>query len=103
MGYGISCLATSYMVAEFKRYQLSHLRLLAGWTQISSSLLLLAGLRVDKLFLCGSILIAAMMLFGLFVRKGIGDSAVKMFPAFFYLLLNVFFIIAYLRWDIAPN
>lgn len=97
LAYGMSCLVTPYMEKEFLRYRKPHLRVFAGVMQILAGLMLIVGLTRPLLFQMAALLIIIMMVYGILVRRSIGDSIVRMFPALFYFLLNGILLIIYLE------
>ena len=94
LGYGILCLTTPYMVAEFERYGMPDARVITGVLQILASAGLLLGLIVPKLGVLAAVSLALQMLVALFVRIRIEDTLIQSLPATFYLALNA--AIAYL-------
>jgi len=100
LGYGTSCLATTYMVKEFERYLIPELRVAAGLLQIISAVILLCGFLEPWFVVFGALQLMGMMATGVFVRSRIGDSLFKMFPAVFYLILNAIILIGHLFYGV---
>jgi hypothetical protein len=92
--FGVSCLISPYMTAEFKRYKLSKYRVLTGILQLLGSVALLLGLKWTVLAILGGSGLALLMLLGFITRIRIRDSFLKSFPSFFYMVLN--FVLVYL-------
>jgi len=88
--FGYACLTAPLMVMEFERYGLSQYRVLNGYLQLVGALALLLGFFYSPLWLLGSAGLGLLMFLGLLVRIRLKDGFVKSFPAFFYMLLNVF-------------
>lgn len=97
LGFGVSCLATQYMVEEFKRYGLSRYRKLNGFLQISGALALLAGFYDKPLAITASAGLGFLMLLGFLVRIKIRDGIMKSLPALFYMVLNLIIFTALLK------
>ncbi|MEM7483954.1 MAG: DoxX family protein [Bacteroidota bacterium] len=91
--FGLSCLFSKFMVSEFQRYGLQKFRILNGYLQILGGIGLLIGLSYLPLALTSSFGLTVLMLCGFLVRLKIKDGFVKSFPAFFYMLLNLFIVI----------
>ena len=77
------------MVLEFERYGLSKFRVLNGYLQILGALALLAGFFFLPFALAGSLGLSILMTMGLIVRIRLRDGFLKLFPAFFYMVLNM--------------
>jgi hypothetical protein len=93
--YGASCLFSSKIIEEFKRYKLSQFRQLVGILQLAGSFGLTAGFYIPIFTLISSLGLAILMLLGVIVRIKIRDPIYAMLPAIFYLVLN--FLIFYFR------
>lgn len=91
--FGVSCLISPFMVAEFKRYQLSKYRVLTGILQLLGSVALFLGLKYTVLGIFGAAGLGLLMLLGFITRIRIKDSFLQSFPSFFYMVLN--FVIVY--------
>ena len=88
VGYGASCLWTTYMVREFTRYGLAQFRVLTGILQLLGATGLVLGLWWPLIGLLASTGLALQMLCGFAVRLKIRDGALRSAPALFYALLN---------------
>jgi hypothetical protein len=88
--YGITCLATTHMVAEFERYRLARLRRTVGVLECLGALGLVAGHFSTPLLIAAAAGLALLMLAGIATRIRIGDSLAQMLPAAALLLLNAF-------------
>ncbi|MGB0409730.1 MAG: DoxX family protein [Opitutales bacterium] len=87
LGYGGTCLGSSHMVAEFRRYGIPRFRKLTGLLQILAALGLLLGLGAPLLGGLAATGLALQMACGLGLRLRIGDSGRQCLPAAAYLLL----------------
>lgn len=72
-GYGVACLTSKRMKAEFLRFQLPNLRVATGALQIAASAGLLFGLPFPFLALAASLGLCVMMLCAMWVRVRIKD------------------------------
>lgn len=94
-GYGLSCILSPHMVAEFNRFGLNRFRVLNGFLQIAGASGVLLGLagfpQIGFLAAAG---LSLQMVAGLIVRLRIRDSLLQCTPAFIYLCLNA--LLAYL-------
>jgi hypothetical protein len=88
--YGITCLVTARMVAEFERYRLSRLRRTVGVLECLGALGLLVGHFNRPLLIAAATGLALLMLLGIATRIRIGDSLTQMLPAAALLILNAF-------------
>lgn len=85
--YGWCCLYTERMVAEFKRYRLSHFRRLTGILQLLGAAGLLVGLFVPWIGGMAAAGLSLQMACGLGARISIKDTWLQCLPAIFYMLL----------------
>lgn len=95
--YGLSCLVSARMVAEFDRYGLAGFRVLTGWLQLAGAAgvaLGMAGYEPLGLLAAGGL--SLQMALGVGVRLRIRDRWYQALPAFGYGCLN-----AYLAWGFA--
>jgi DoxX-like family len=88
--YGIVCLVSQSMVAEFERFGLARFRRLTGALEVMGALGLLAGYFVPLLTLVASGGLTLLMVFGVAARIRIHDSVVEMLPALILMLVNLF-------------
>lgn len=95
--YGLSCLFSRHMVAEFERYRLGHLRRLTGALEIAGALGLLGGYFEPRLLVAASLGLAVLMLLGIATRVRIRDPLRAMLPAAVLFVLNVFVFAVALR------
>ena len=86
-GYGISCLFSPHMVAEFERYRLARFRVLTGALQVVASIGLAIGYFMPWVAGISAAGLALQMACGLGVRTRIGDSWLQCLPAASYMLL----------------
>jgi hypothetical protein len=87
--YGISCLVTPYMKAEFDRYGLADHRILTGILEIAAAVGLFAGLFIPAAGIIASGGLSLLMLLGFLVRLKIRDGLIRSFPALFFMLVNL--------------
>lgn len=93
--YGISCILTTRMAAEFERYGLARFRLLTGGLQVAGATGLLIGLAgFPRIGFLAAVGLGIQMFSGLVVRFRIRDRLMQCLPAFIYMCLNG--ILAYL-------
>lgn len=90
LGYGIACLTTQHMVAEFERFGLSRFRRFVGALEFLGGLGLLAGYFHRPLLLLSSGGLTLLMLLGVWTRVRIRDSMLETLPAAAFLVLNGF-------------
>lgn len=97
--YGISCLSSDVMVAEFTRYGLSDLqRQITGILQILGGLGAILGFFYKPLQIFSMIGISALMLLGWGVRLKIQDPFLASLPSFLF-----FILCAYLAFYLIKN
>lgn len=94
--YGLSCLLSDRIAAEFERYKLQRFRNLVGSLQIAGSFGLIAGLWLPELGTAAAIGLAVLMAMGLVVRQRLNDTVIQMLPAGAYLILNSYLTIRFL-------
>ena len=90
LGYGIACLASPRMDAEFKRYGLARFRRLVGALECLGSLGLLVGQFSHPVLVLAAGGLTLLMFLAVFTRVRIGDSLVQALPAAVLLILNAF-------------
>lgn len=88
LGYGLACVATDHMVAEFERFGLSGFRLMVGWLEVLGAAGLIAGVWVPEALVVGAGGLTALMVLGVGTRLRVGDSVLQTAPAMVLLLLN---------------
>lgn len=88
LGFGSACLVASYMKREFARYGLERFRVMTGTLQLLGAIGLLAGLQMPWIGRLAAAGLAVLMMLGVGVRLKIKDTPRKIFPAFFYMVLN---------------
>ncbi|MEM9020363.1 MAG: DoxX family protein [Planctomycetota bacterium] len=93
--YGLSCLLSGRIAAEFERYKLQRFRNLVGSLQIVGSLGLIGGLWVSELGAAAALGLAVLMAMGVVVRLRLNDTAIQMLPAGAYLVLNSYLTIRF--------
>lgn len=90
--FGIGCLRSPYLIAEFERYSVPQFRTLTGLLQLLGGLGILGGFYWNPLQLFSCFGLALLMLFGVGVRIKIKDSFIQCFPAAFYCFLNIYLV-----------
>lgn len=79
--YGLACLFSRKLVAEFERYRLARFRTLVGSLEVAGALGLIAGWWFPPLQTAAATGLAALMLCGLWARWRIRDPWYAMLPA----------------------
>jgi hypothetical protein len=79
--YGLACLFSAKLVAEFQRYGLAHFRPLVGSLEVAGALGLIAGWWFPPLQTAAAAGLFALMLCGLWARWRIRDPWYVMLPA----------------------
>jgi hypothetical protein len=95
-GYGIACLTSTRMKAEFVRFRVPRLRIATGGLQIAASAGLLLGLREPRLALAASLGLCLMMLCAMWVRVRIQDPVSGFVQALGCFALNLYILQAHL-------
>lgn len=96
LGFGLSCLTSSYMKSEFIRYGHDGERDLTGILQMLGGLGLVIGYYISPLLAASAATgLCLMMSYGVRVRIKIGDSLLQTMPAFFYAVLNLYLALYY--------
>ena len=90
LGYGVACLASQRMDAEFKRYGLARFRRLVGALECVGALGLLAGHFSPPILLLAAAGLTLLMVLAVVTRVRIGDSFAQAMPAIVLLVLNAF-------------
>jgi hypothetical protein len=86
-GYGLSCIFSKHMKAEFERYGLARFRLITGLLQVAAAAGLLIGMKLPAVGIFSATGLAAQMALGLGVRLRIGDSWILCLPATAYMII----------------
>jgi uncharacterized membrane protein YphA (DoxX/SURF4 family) len=94
--YGIGCLTTKAMRAEFLRYGLPKLRVLTGVLQIAAAIGLFAGYVYPVCALIAATGLSSMMIVAIGVRWKIKDPPAGFLQALVCFLLNAFVVQGYL-------
>lgn len=97
LSYGIACVATSRMDAEFERYGLARHRRLIGALECLGALGLLVGQFSRPVLVLAAAGLTLTMLAAIATRIRIRDSLARTLPAILLLLLNAFILAAALR------
>jgi uncharacterized membrane protein YkgB len=88
--YGIICLATPRMDAEFERYGLARFRRLIGAVECLGALGLLVGHFNRPVLVLAAAGLTLTMVMAIATRIRIGDSLARTLPAIVLLVLNAF-------------
>jgi len=91
--YGLLCLFSNGMEAEFERYGLSRFRRPTGALEVLGGVGLLVGLLITEVMLVASAGLALLMLLGLVARIRVRDPLLEMVPAAVLLVMNVFVLV----------
>lgn len=91
--FGIGCLRSAHLKAEFERYGVPQFRVMTGYLQLMGAAGIALGFYFVPLQLLSCFGLSLLMLFGVGVRIKIKDSFIQSFPAAFYCVLN-----GYLFW-----
>lgn len=91
--YGLACLVSPALEAEFTRYRLSRWRKLVGALEIAGALGLLAGQLFPPLLIASATGLAALMLCGLWARWRIKDPWYTMLPALILGMINMLIVV----------
>jgi uncharacterized membrane protein YphA (DoxX/SURF4 family) len=92
--YGVLCVFSESMKAEFKRYGLDHFRMMTGILELLGGLGQLVGFQWRPAFFIATAGLALLMGAGLIVRIKIKDSLAQSFQALFFLVLNAYLFIS---------
>ena len=92
LSYGIACVATSRMDAEFERYGLARHRRLIGAIECLGALGLLVGQFSRPVLILAAAGLTLTMLAAVATRVRIGDSLMKTLPAIVLLAMNAFLL-----------
>ena len=90
LAYGIACLVTPRMDAEFERYGLARFRRLIGAVECLGALGLLVGHFNRPVLVLAAAGLTLTMLMAIATRIRIGDSLAKTLPAIVLLVMNAF-------------
>ena len=90
LGYGLHCLVSPAMVAEFRRYGLARFRTLTGALEVLGALGLIASYVFPALAVVAAGGLALLMLLGVLTRLRIRDPWWAALPAFLLLGVNAF-------------
>ena len=100
--YGLSCLVSDGMVAEFERFGLGRFRRLTGALEVLGAVGLLVGYLVPPLVIAASGGLTLLMVLGVITRIRVRDSVVAMLPAIVLLLVNLYVFVYALRASASP-
>ena len=95
--YGLACLFSPKLVAEFERYRLARFRALVGSLEVAGGLGLIAGWWFPPLQTAAAAGLFALMVCGLWARWRIRDPWYAMLPAFVLAVINLIIALRALR------
>jgi uncharacterized membrane protein YphA (DoxX/SURF4 family) len=95
--YGLLCLFSGSMKAEFERFGLPRYRRLTGALEVLGGVGLIVGLRVPEVLLVASAGLAALMLLGVIARVRVRDPLLETLPAAVLMVANVFIVVV--AWE----
>ena len=87
--YGLACLFSAKLVAEFERYRLARWRVVVGGLEVAGALGLIAGWWFPPLQTAAAAGLFALMICGLWARWRIRDPWYAMLPAFVLAVMNL--------------
>ena len=96
LAYGLACLFSNHMVAEFERFGLSRMRRLTGALEVLGALGLAAGYFSRPIGMAAAIGLTLLMVLGVITRVRVGDTVFATMPALVLLMVNAF--VAYGTW-----
>lgn len=102
MYYGMSCLVSDAMTAEFERFSLSQFRRLTGGLEVLGALGLLVGYLVPPLVLVASGGLTVLMLLGIAMRIRALDALKQTLPAAFLMMVNAYIFVCALAVVLKP-
>lgn len=95
--YGVFCVGTTSMVADFQRFGLSNFRVLIGVLEILGGIGLLVGLKWRPALWISSMGLSLLMLIAFGVRLKMRDSAVQSIPSLALMCINLYIFIRSIR------
>ena len=87
--YGLACIFSKHMVAEFERYGVPKFRTMIGVLEVLGGVGLLGGYLVPAVQLLSVGGLAMLMFLGCVLRLKIRDSLLQILPALTLLILNL--------------
>jgi len=97
--YGLACLFSPKLVAEFERYRLAKFRILVGSLEVAGALGLIIGWWFPPMQTAAAAGLFALMLCGLWARWRIRDPWYAMLPAFVLAVVNLVIFLSAFRAD----
>ncbi|NNF58412.1 MAG: hypothetical protein HKN04_09230 [Rhodothermaceae bacterium] len=91
--YGLQCLVSDAMVAEFERFGLARFRRLTGGLEVLGALGLVVGYLLPAFVLLASAGLALLMFLGVLTRIRVRDTLLETLPAAILLLVNVYIFV----------
>ena len=93
LGFGVACLVSDAMVAEFERYGLARMRVLTGSLEVLGAVGLLGGFLFPVFDLLSALGLTLLMAAGFATRLRIRDPFLATLPALSLLLVNGFIVL----------
>ncbi len=90
VGYGVMCLTSASMQAEFTRFGLERFRVLTGVLEVLAGVGLLVGLRWQPALWVSAGGVALLMFGVVVMRIGLGDRATEIAPALILCVINTY-------------
>ncbi len=94
LGYGVHCILSPHMAAEFRRYGLAGLHPLVGGLEIAGALGLFGSYLVPALGVVAAGGLCVLMALGVGTRIRIRDPLPAMLPALFFCGLSAYLFVA---------
>ena len=95
--YGVRCLVSPVLIAEYERYGMPHVRLWVGSLEILGAVGLLVGFVFAPLGAAAALGLAVLMVLGLGLRVGLRDTVAQMMPALLLAVINGVLVALFLR------
>ncbi|MDG2305492.1 MAG: DoxX family protein [Candidatus Binatia bacterium] len=93
LGYGLSCLFTGAMEAEFARFGLSRWRRLTGALEVLGGFGILLGHFFSPLLIASAAGLSLLMFLGVLTRIRVRDPLLETLPALLLMFVNLFIVL----------
>jgi hypothetical protein len=93
LSYGLLCLFSDGMRAEFERFGLARYRRLTGSLEVLGGVGLLVGFLVPVILVVSSTGLVLLMLLGVFARVRVRDPLLEILPAAALMAVNLFILL----------
>jgi hypothetical protein len=90
--YGLDCLVSDGMAAEFERYNLSRYRRLTGSLEVLGAVGLAVGYVIPAILVAASAGLTLLMALGVVTRVRVRDPLLETVPAFGLMLINAYIL-----------